>query len=52
MNASAAAAVIDLETFRRQRQERQRPARAAAARQPAVVMMPVWIAWVPVWPVA
>jgi hypothetical protein len=52
MSASAAAAVIDLETFRRQRQERLRPARAMPARQPAVMVMPFWVTWVPMWPVA
>lgn len=50
--STTAAAVIDLETFRRERLERQRPTRPMPARPPAAVLVPFWVAWVPVWPVA
>jgi hypothetical protein len=52
--SNSAAAVIDLEAFRRQRQEQaKRPERpVAAAVTSPVVVLPVWVAWVPVWPVA
>jgi hypothetical protein len=51
--SSSAAAVIDLEAFRRQRQERERPGpRSMRPRAPQTVLVPVWVAWIPVWPVA
>ena len=51
--AAAVAAVIDLDAFRRERNktvERARTARRPSA--PAVCVLPVVVAWVPVWPVA
>ena len=51
--SATAAAVIDLETFRRERQERQRPACPMPARLSApALLVPFWVTWVPVWPVA
>ncbi len=49
-----AAAVIDLEKFRRDRREARGAMRqGAVAPAPSAVacLMPVWVAWVPVWPV-
>jgi hypothetical protein len=49
----AAAAVIDLEEFRR-RQARRETAKPGMStplrRQPPIV--PFWVVWIPVWPVA
>jgi hypothetical protein len=46
-----AAAVIDLETFRRRREARPEPVkcRAGPAAPVSPYLVPVWIAWVPVW---
>jgi hypothetical protein len=52
-NMSQAAAVIDLDTVRRERQRRAEP--PAAMRRPtlpAVCLLPVFVTWIPVWPVA
>jgi len=49
--SQSAAAVIDLETFRRERQVRaERPRRTNRPAAP-VCLMPVLLTWVPVWPV-
>jgi hypothetical protein len=47
-----AAAVIDLDEFRRRQAMREtaKPARMQPRRVPAVV--PFWVVWIPVWPVA
>lgn len=50
MAQSAAAAIIDLNEFRRRRQPA--PARSNAAAPRAMFQAPVWIVWVPVWIVA
>jgi hypothetical protein len=49
----SAAAVIDLEDFRRLREDR-RPAQGASSSHPVPrpVPTPVWVVWVPVWFVA
>jgi hypothetical protein len=53
MNMSQAAAVIDLDAVRRQRQRRaEQPAAMPRPALPAVCFMPVVVAWIPVWPVA
>jgi hypothetical protein len=44
---NAAAAVVDLETYRRSRANAPAPRRA-----PARPLVPVWYVWMPVWPVA
>ncbi len=46
-----AAAVIDLEKFRRERRRAAAPAHppVAPATGSAPCVMPCWIAWVPVW---
>jgi len=50
---SQAAAVIDLDTVRRERQKRsEQPAAQARPAHPAYCYLPVLVAWVPVWPVA
>ncbi|HET9598974.1 MAG TPA: hypothetical protein VFP65_25600 [Anaeromyxobacteraceae bacterium] len=50
---SQAAAVIDLETVRRERQRRaERPAAMQRPAMPAICLVPVVVTWVPVWPVA
>jgi hypothetical protein len=50
---SQAAAVIDLDTVRRERQKRsEQPAALARPAHPAYCYLPVFVAWVPVWPVA
>ncbi|HEX9291279.1 MAG TPA: hypothetical protein VF904_17295 [Anaeromyxobacteraceae bacterium] len=52
--SQSAAAVIDLDSFRRERQQRaERPERPAPRPLPSpVCMVPVLVAWIPVWPVA
>jgi len=51
--AQSAAAVIDLDAFRRRREARTGAAAASPAAAPApVAVLPVWIMWVPVWFVA
>jgi hypothetical protein len=52
--SQSAAAVIDLDSFRRERQQKsERPARPAPRPLLApVCIVPVMVAWIPVWPVA
>jgi hypothetical protein len=50
--SSTAAAVIDLDSFRRRRQASDPAPRPAQVRRPNAVLMPFWVAWVPMWPVA
>jgi hypothetical protein len=55
---SRSAAVVDLQDFRRRRSAREAP--AASAPRPvaptlpyaALVPVPVWVVWMPVWTVA
>ena len=50
---SQAAAVIDLDTVRRERQKRsERPAAMPRPSMPSMCLFPVVVAWIPVWPVA
>jgi hypothetical protein len=50
---SQAAAVIDLDTVRRERQKRpEQPAAMPRAAHPSYCLLPVFVAWIPVWPVA
>jgi hypothetical protein len=46
--AQAAAAVIDLDLFRRRRAAESRP--GAAPPVAALGWWPVWVVWLPVWP--
>jgi hypothetical protein len=49
---NAAAAVIDLDSFRARRAApRPAPARAPAPAGSPVAYAPFWIVWVPAWPV-
>jgi hypothetical protein len=45
----SAAAVVDLEEFRRRREARRSPPARPAVPPQATVAMPVWMCWVPVW---
>jgi len=50
---SQAAAVIDLDTVRRERQRRvEGPAAVRRPALPSICLLPVFVAWIPVWPVA
>ena len=52
MSSTAAAAVIDLDSFRRRRQASEPIRHPVQIRRPNAVLMPFWVAWIPVWPVA
>ena len=49
--SQSAAAVIDLDTFRRERQLRAEHPRKRPPHPAAVCMVPFLVTWVPVWPV-
>jgi hypothetical protein len=49
--SQTAAAVIDLDAFRRERQVRAEPQRRVPRPLAPVCMVPVLLTWIPIWPV-
>ncbi len=48
--SARSARVIDLDEYRRRREEKRREAPAPVASLPQLVWIPVWM-WVPFWPI-